>query len=361
MLAMTMAGGALAQNTVTTGSVKHVLIEEGTGAWCGYCTDGAWRLDQILANNPNAIGVSIHDGDAMSTLEGDTLMGAYGPNYPNGAVDRVPHSTGDVFMNRGYWASRTTAQLAVAPNFEVTLHHGYNNTTKALQITVKAKALTAQTGKFLVNAYIVEDSVSGVGQGYNQQNYDNATPGHHYEGAGHPIIGFQHMQVVRKMLGGAWGSTGVITMNPAANASFSKGYEYTLPPTANYTRYKIVAFVQKDTTSLSHKFIMNAVEAKVTIGTLSVIDEVNDNMSNLSVYPNPATDNVFITGTLSEPSDVHISIINAMGQVVAEKAYAKMNGAFNASVPVDALNSGMYYITVTANGIKKTERLVIAR
>ncbi len=360
MLAMTMAGGVFAQSTVTTGSVKHVLIEEGTGAWCGYCTDGAWRLEQILANNPNAIGVSIHDGDPMSTTEGDQLMTAYSPNYPNGAVDRVPHSSGDVFMNRGYWSSRTTAQLAVAPNFEVTLHHGYNNTTKALTITVKAKALTAQTGKFNVNAYIVEDSVSG-GSAYNQSNYDNTTVGHHYEGAGNPIVGFQHMQVVRKMLGGPWGSTGVITMNPAANASFSKGYTYELPTTANYTRYKIVAFVQKDTTSLSHRFIMNAVEAKVTIGTLSAIDEVNDNMSNLTVYPNPATDNVFVTGTLSEQSDVNISIVNAMGQVVAEKAYSKLSGEFNAEVPVEALNSGMYYIVVNANGIRKTERLVIAK
>ena len=38
---------------------KKVLIEEFTGAWCGYCPDGAHRLENTInANNGNVIGVN---------------------------------------------------------------------------------------------------------------------------------------------------------------------------------------------------------------------------------------------------------------------------------------------------------------
>ena len=38
---------------------KKVLIEEFTGAWCGYCPDGAYRLENLINSNAeNIIGVS---------------------------------------------------------------------------------------------------------------------------------------------------------------------------------------------------------------------------------------------------------------------------------------------------------------
>lgn len=365
VFALACFGTAVAQNTKTTGTQKFVLIEEGTGTWCPYCSDGAARLETILANNPNAIGASIHAGsgsEPMKIADGEALMAAYTPNYPNGAVNRVQHNTGAVFMNRGYWNSMTTAQLAVPATFEVTVEHGYNNTTKQLNIVVKAKSLTSQTGKYNVNAYIIEDSVTG-GSSYNQANADNNTVGHVYYQAGNPIVGFKHMHVVRAMLGGPFGTKNVIADNPAANAAYTKTYSYTLPSSAQYSRYKIVAFVQKDTTGVGimNAPIMNAIEAKVTVGSALGISEINDNITDFTVYPNPATDNVFVSGILTEKSDVKIAIVNAVGQTVIEKNYAQLNNEFNAAISLESLSSGMYFVTVSANNSKKTERLVINR
>ena len=66
---------------------KHVLIEEFTGAWCGYCPDGALRLEQIIAATPNTIGVSVHDNDQMAFTDNIRTFFSV-TSYPSGSVDR---------------------------------------------------------------------------------------------------------------------------------------------------------------------------------------------------------------------------------------------------------------------------------
>jgi hypothetical protein len=69
--------------TPTIGAVpstftKKVLIEEFTGAWCGYCVDGAYIVETIVAaNSGKAIGVSIHQGDGMQISLYNTLDGIF--------------------------------------------------------------------------------------------------------------------------------------------------------------------------------------------------------------------------------------------------------------------------------------------
>ena len=368
MLAMTIAGAAFAQNDVSTGTVKYVMLEEGTGTWCQFCPDGQVKMLEILGNSSNqnrVNAVALHNGDAMAIADANTVLNAYTPSWPNGGVDRVLNtmvSPNKVFMSRSYWQTFVTQQLAVAPSFQIDLAHSFDSVSKAMSITVKVKTLVAQTGNYNINAYIVEDSVTGTGSGYNQINAYNTVAGHEFYQAGDPIVGFVHRHVARAMLGGPWGTTGVITANPAANSTFSKSYTYTLPSTANYKRYKVIAFVTRHDASVpNNRIVMNSVEAHVTHGNALAIANVNEDVTNLAVYPNPATDNVFVTGVLSEPSDVNISIVNTVGQVVAQKAYTNLNNKFDAAIETAALTSGLYYITVTTNGTKKTERLMIAK
>ena len=44
---------------------KRVLVEDYTGAWCGYCPRVAYKLEKAEELNPKVIGVGIHNGDAM--------------------------------------------------------------------------------------------------------------------------------------------------------------------------------------------------------------------------------------------------------------------------------------------------------
>ena len=366
MAAVMLPAGLYAQNFKSSGSTKYVLLEEGTGTWCQFCPDGQVKMMQILGNSSNqnrVNAVALHNNDGMAIADPNTVLSAYSPAWPNGGVDRVLNTTqSKVFMSRSYWQTYVTQQLAVAPGFQIDLSHSYNATTRAINVTVKVKALTAQTGAYNINCYIVEDSVTGTGTGYNQINAYNTDPSHPYYQAGNPIVGFVHRHVAREMLGGPWGTTGVIANNPPANGTYTKTYTSTLPGTTSYTRWKIIAYVQRhDASVVNNRIIMNSLEADVTPGSPAGITEVAENITNLSVYPNPATDNIFVAGVITGRSDVNIAVVNSVGQTVIQKQYNNMDGDLSTYLSLEGLTSGIYFVTVSANGTKRTERVMVTR
>ena len=70
--------------------VKRVLLEQFTGAWCGWCVDGSVVMDELIKEFPdNFIGVKMHQGDAMEIPKVFDSIKALVPFYPSGAIDRV--------------------------------------------------------------------------------------------------------------------------------------------------------------------------------------------------------------------------------------------------------------------------------
>jgi hypothetical protein len=339
-----------------------VLVEESTGAWCQYCPDGAVKLQQLIDANPKVIGVSIHGGgtDNMRFAEGDNVTSLYFTAFPLGMVDRTPGGTPvAITINRGYWASAATSQAALAPDFDVTLNHGYNPTTRVITAQVKTKAIKAVTGAFNVNLYIVEDSVKGTGSGWNQVNYYNTQAGHPYYGAGNPIVGFNHMHVVREILGGVEGTTGVITTNPALNSTGTKTYTYTLPAGYNYKNIKLVAMVQKSNPAdKTLRPINNAIQSKLTPGTLGVTNVAT--LTDIEVFPNPAADNIRVTGVMGNATDLHLTLSNAVGQTVISRdvqnnGSTKLDEVFS----VSSLSNGIYFLNVRNDEAQNTVRVVV--
>ncbi len=80
-------------------------------------------------------------------------------------------------------------------------------------------------------------------------------------------------------------------------------------------------------------------------GTIG-IDNSRLNVSNITIYPNPAHDKLTISGV----STSHITIIDVTGKVIIDKA---AEGSIN-TVDISRLNSGIYFIQVTDNNWNKT-------
>ncbi len=115
MSAVLGAAGAYAQSEVATGGQKYVLLEEGTGTWCGYCPDGSQRIQETIEPTyPRCIAVAFHNGDGMA-LTGDPFNAAYITGFPGGTVDRVPYpsSATSCQMGRGSWAAATVYSMAL--------------------------------------------------------------------------------------------------------------------------------------------------------------------------------------------------------------------------------------------------------
>jgi hypothetical protein len=76
--------------------------------------------------------------------------------------------------------------------------------------------------------------------------------------------------------------------------------------------------------------------------------------------PNPANDGTIISYNLTESSDVVISMTDVAGKVVyTENRLNQPAGLNNTSVNTADLANGVYFYTVTANGVTATQKLVV--
>ncbi|MBS1782389.1 MAG: T9SS type A sorting domain-containing protein [Bacteroidetes bacterium] len=377
-----IAGSAWAQSSVSTNGSKYSVLEDVTGAWCQFCPDGTVYQGNVMAANPKVIGVALHNSDKMSFADGNSIMAS--PNvvcgYPGGLIDRKNFPTNyggsgctvNTSVNRSYWAQLTSQQTSATPTWDIKMNHGYNPTTRQMKVMVIAKSLVAQTGSFNINAWIIEDHVVGPNiTGYNQVNYYNTQSGHTYYNAGNPAVGFDHRHVERAYLGGVEGTTGVIANNPGANQSYTYTYTYTLPakfdsvtagaPTVNTANIYIVGMVMVKNTDKMQREILNAVEAKLTTGALSVADLPA--IHGLELYPNPAKNMITVRGILDQANQtVKVNIINSIGQLVNSYVYHSNGSIFGETINTESYVNGVYrMLIVTEDGRSTSESFVIAK
>lgn len=81
----------------------------------------------------------------------------------------------------------------------------------------------------------------------------------------------------------------------------------------------------------------------------------------VEVAPNPAADATQVSFNVKNTSDAIINVIDMAGKVVATQTLAAVNGAQNVEINTTALNSGMYTVSVTANGTTVTEKLAVRK
>lgn len=241
---------------------KSVVIEDHTGAWCQFCPDGTVVLYDIIGSTPNVIGVGVHNADAMDFPDGNTVGTAVtGGSFPSGTIDRVLFDgESEVATSRNKWLSYAQQRLAIPGVVSIEASNVFNPTTRSLSVDVTAEFLSDLTGDYRLNVFIVEDSVTGTGSGYNQVNYYNNVSGHPYFQAGNPIVGFVHRDVARHFMGGAWGQAGVIPNSIVALTPYSHTFTYTLPNGWDTDHVHLVAVVQKYGNSLADRSILNALE-----------------------------------------------------------------------------------------------------
>ncbi len=90
-------------------------------------------------------------------------------------------------------------------------------------------------------------------------------------------------------------------------------------------------------------------DASIVVST----KEIN-NISNMQVYPNPSSSQVFVKLSLKSSENVRIELMNTMGQLVYSSKVTGKN--INTSVNVSNLSTGIYMLNViTSEGIKTTK------
>lgn len=242
-------------SNVPSAFTKKVLIEEFTGAWCGYCPDGAHIVESIINdNNGKVVGVSLHSGDAMEVAHTNFLETTYqNTGYPSGMVDRVSIN-GSTSLNRGYWESVANAQLSETAvcglaiisevngqNATVEVHAGFNSTLNG--------------DDYRLTVYLIEDGVTGTGYGYDQSNYYNEVAESPFNNLGNPIEGYEHNHTLRAILSESLGDA-IMVSEMASGGEHIETYTVDLS-SYNKNNLSIVAFVSNIGSTITEHEIMN--------------------------------------------------------------------------------------------------------
>ena len=93
---------------------------------------------------------------------------------------------------------------------------------------------------------------------------------------------------------------------------------------------------------------------------LAGVHEHRSILANVSnVYPNPSSGNTYVTVVLTDETNVKVQVYSTLGTLVYNGSEQHLSGKNNLSIDCTNLNSGLYFVTVTAGNSKVTKRLVL--
>lgn len=287
---------------------KRVLIEQHTGAWCGWCPDGTVVIEELIKKYPDqVIGVKFHNGDNMAISEQGAIGQVFGlQGFPSGMVDRKSVGN-EVFLDRGAWESVVYSIVNEAPKVDVSVSFKIEGTK--LTATVSCEALVDITEQLAFNVFVCEDQVTGWGTGWDQSNYfsKNASyPNHPYYSKPKTIQGYLHQAVVRAVLGGPLGDiTKFSAQGITKGTKLTQDFVYDLPDYFTPEMIYVVGLVQERVvsgTSLQKFGILNTAEAQKPTST---VEPIYIKSSGL-VYLTPTSSEKVADVTISNPNSYEI-------------------------------------------------------
>lgn len=338
---------------------KRVLMEEGTGTWCGWCPRGAVyteQFDTVYAGS--AIIVAVHNADPMADAVYDAGLGTLIAGYPSGAVDRKdidvdPTDFGVSYLNRINDVS--PADVGVSAYF--------NSVSRQVDVVVSATFAAELTGNFRLNAVLVEDDVVGTTGAYSQTNYYSSTSQNlPLVGAGHnwqtdpnpvPFSNMVYQFVGRNIMGGFEGQSGSVPSTVTNGTTYSYTFSTTIPVTWNENNMRVIGMLQD--ADLNTVLNVN----RGAYGITTTVKELVADAFSMSVYPNPASQSTQLEVNLKYSSKYVIDMFDMLGQSVYSQQFNGSTGKNVFNIPLNGLNSGMYLVKVNVNGSILTSRLIV--
>jgi thiol-disulfide isomerase/thioredoxin len=185
----TVSGNTSATVNITAtapGTSRHstkVLMEDYTGAWCGYCPRIAAKFKDLQAINPNNLAVYIHNGDALAYSGEAQMRAKFGVNgFPTAII------------NRSFKWNETNAEVTNLSQKWAPLGLAINSTVSGTTIsgTVSTQFNVTTSIPMTISIMLLES-----GKVIAQTNYYNTTSGSPYFGLGNPITNYVHDYALR--------------------------------------------------------------------------------------------------------------------------------------------------------------------
>lgn len=170
---------------------RNVVIEEGTGTWCGFCVGGIVAMENMRKTHPtDFIGIAVHNNDKMTVKEYTERMGI--SNYPGCNLNRDSKQLGvsaAAFETYYQFGKMQKALGAIYIDGVEALENG------KVKLTATSEFAYSGDDSYNVAFVLIEDRVTG----YKQSN--KYAGGEYGEMGGFEdlpaIVDIEHMDVAR--------------------------------------------------------------------------------------------------------------------------------------------------------------------
>lgn len=332
---------------------RTIMMEQFTGAACGYCPAGHDRIEQAISGRNDYIWMVHHAGygtDGLSNSSSSALTFFYNASSTYAPAIMYDRTHFDMEEPGPVMGVGNVSDIIAVLNEASAVPCFLTMDASSVTFDEGARAVSGTiTGHFTspvygsntrIAVYLVEDSIW-----MKQADYYNGQAGNSYQ------IDYLHMNTARGTLTDKWGDP----INVSADGNFTYTVNYTLPATHKAWRCRLVAVVYNyDAADANNCAVFNGVKSANFPATYVGIDEVSTEVS-LNVYPNPASDFVVINAnnTIRE-----INVVNALGQNIYRNGRVD---AENITINTENFAAGMYIVTVkTDNGIS-TKRVSVVK
>lgn len=244
---------------------RRVVVEEGTGMWCGYCPRGIVAMRQMREKYPDSfIGIAVHYDDVLGTAVADYCNSLHFPSFPSAYVNRttlcgdpMPQDAEGRFSIADGLERYFLEAMKVCPPAELTLAWTLLDNGQLGLLADARFAINAEDADYRFAAVAVEDEVSQPT--YYQTNYysDSAVPLGGFESEAKTIKPYTFEEVARAALLPFEGAEGDIPAHIEADRHYSAMKQLKAPTFSNLSHARVVLMLIDAHTGE----IVNAVQA----------------------------------------------------------------------------------------------------
>lgn len=152
---------------------RNIVIEEGTGTWCGFCVSGIVMFEYVKATYPDRIfPISIHQDDRMSCDDYNDFIDVWFDDgvpccWINRSLEHFPGTTKGSAKNEKY-IDNTYNELTATPAYcRVTADYSIDQTANTLNVRATAEFAANSDVEHEINYVLTEDDLGP----YQQSNY----------------------------------------------------------------------------------------------------------------------------------------------------------------------------------------------
>jgi hypothetical protein len=344
-----------------------VVVEEGTGDWCGWCPSGHEVMIGIEdEQGEKVIPLAYHGGSSTEPFrftEGLALLSNLQiQGYPNASIQRWMFPGESYQMtNRDKWPSYVQSVLDQTPHAPISLKvisYNYNPSTRQVTAKIELERSLAQIYDPSTSVHLTA-IVTESGLIYRQVDYVN---GDHPE--------YIHNNTVRQMHPDEMGEQANLAATTIIEGGIvAPGDKVTMD--VNFTVIDSlvdanncdIIFVANSVTGGTLGPILQGSKMKL-VGSFGAV-KTSDVASNVSVtnFPNPVAKTTTFTYAVTEPTVVSLAVYDVMGREVANviSNESHSTGTYETDLNASKLSNGAYTYVLTAGAQKVSGTMLVQK